>query len=227
MLGRLRMLESDADAETRKRAAAIAARNGRLLARLVEDLLDLSRAAAGQFEISATAAQLNAIVRNTVDTIATAAADKGISISAAFEPNLPLVSIDQHRIQQVVLNLLTNAVRFTPAGGTVAVSTARSPDGVIVVVRDTGIGFDADFAAHMFEPFRQADLTSRREYGGLGLGLAIAKHLAELHGGSLTGTSEGPGRGAMFVLTLPRAASSDAEAERAGAPAAALTSPIA
>jgi signal transduction histidine kinase len=213
MLGRLRLLETEPDSAGRTRAAAIAARNGRLLARLVEDLLDLSRASAGQFEIAPAPARLNTLVRSTLDTIAPAAAEKGIALTSDLDPALPLMSLDPHRIQQVVLNLLTNAVRFTPSGGRIAVRTSNEPDGITVVVSDTGIGFHPEFAEHMFEPFRQADLTARREYGGLGLGLAIARHLAELHGGSLTGVSAGVGRGATFILKLPAASITESAAD--------------
>jgi signal transduction histidine kinase len=204
MLGRLRLLEGNADEATRSRAAAIVARNGRLLARLVEDLLDQSRATAGQFEISPSPVPLNTIVRAAVEAVAAEAAAKGVSVVSTLDPAVGLVNVDQQRIQQVIGNLLANAVKFTSAGR-VEVRTARTAAGVTIDVADTGIGFDAEFATHLFEPFRQADASSRREHGGLGLGLSIAKHLMELHGGTIVASSPGLGRGATFTIVLPAA----------------------
>jgi signal transduction histidine kinase len=206
MLGRLRLLEEPGDDATRARAATIVARNGRLLARLVEDLLDLSRATAGQFEIARESVDLNDVVRSVVDASLADAAEKHVDLTASLDPTVGRLSLDQQRIQQVVSNLVVNALKFTPAGGRVAARTARNADNAVITVTDTGIGFDNDFVERLFQPFQQADSSTRREHGGLGLGLSIARHLIELHGGSIRAKSPGPGQGATFIVTLPCAA---------------------
>ena len=203
MLGRLQILEGDVDRESRIRASRIVARNGRLLARLVEDLLDLSRVTAGQFEIAPAWVHLNAIVSSAVDALAPEAAKKGVELVHDGDVKVGPICVDSYRIHQVVSNLVSNAIKFTPAGGRVDVRTARSADAVTVSVVDTGIGFDREFAPYLFQPFRQADPTVRREHGGLGVGLSIARHLVELHGGSISASSAGPGHGATFVVSLP------------------------
>ena len=203
MLGRLRLLEDEVDRETRVRAARIVARNGLLLARLIEDLLDLSRVTAGQFEIAPVPVQLNTLVRTAVDALAPDAAAKRVEMLFAADPNVGTIVADPQRIHQVMSNLVANAVKFTPSGGRIEVRTSRHDGRVAVSVTDTGIGFDGDFARQLFQPFRQADPSFKRQHGGLGLGLSIARHLAELHGGSIAGSSPGPGGGATFVVTLP------------------------
>ena len=205
MLGWTRILENVGPPELHARAAGIVARNGRLLARLVEDLLDISRVAAGQFEIAPRPMPFNAAVQATVEAIAPIAADKAVRVVAHLDPSAGLVNGDPERLQQIVWNLLSNAVKFTDAGGCVEVRTAFEGGSAVLTVADTGVGFDEAFAAQLFEPFRQADSSSKREHSGLGLGLSIARHIAELHGGSLTGTSAGRGRGATFRLRLPPA----------------------
>jgi signal transduction histidine kinase len=203
MLGWTQMLERGVKAADQARVAALVARNGRLLARLVEDLLDLSRVAAGQFEIARGPVALNGVVQGALEAIAPMANANGIAVDAALDPALETIDADGARLQQIVWNLLSNAVKFTRAGGRIDVRTARAGDGVVLTVIDTGVGFDEAFAPEIFKPFRQADPSVSREHGGLGLGLSIAKHLAELHGGTLTGSSPGVNRGATFTLTLP------------------------
>ena len=206
MLGWTSILENvGVPPEVHARAAGIVARNGRLLARLVEDLLDISRVAAGQFEIAPRPMPFNAAVQATVEAIAPLAAKKAVRVVAHLDPSAGLVNGDPERVQQIVWNLLSNAVKFTDAGGCVEVHTVFDGGSAVLTVADTGVGFDEAFAAQLFEPFRQADSSSKREHSGLGLGLSIARHITELHGGSLTGTSAGRGRGATFRLTLPSA----------------------
>jgi signal transduction histidine kinase len=207
MLGRLQTLERDVDRETRVRAARIVARNGRLLARLVEDLLDLSRIAAGQIEIAPVPSAIGVVVRSAVDAVAPDAAIKGIGIVTAIDDRIAAIAVDPMRMHQVVCNLLSNAVKFTPSGGRVELHARQRDDQVELSVTDTGIGFEPEFAAHLFEPFRQADPSFSREHGGLGLGLSIARHLVELHGGSIAAASAGRGLGATFTITLPVARS--------------------
>jgi signal transduction histidine kinase len=203
MLGRLQLLEQDVEPETRIRHAAVIARNGQLLARLVEDLLDLSRAAAGQIELSRAPIELNVLVRTALEAVAGEAAKKGVTVKVELSENAGRVRADAQRMYQVLSNLLSNAVKFTPTGGSITIRTARIGQRSTVSVSDSGIGFDRGFEPHLFEPFRQADQSSRREYGGLGLGLAIARNLVELHGGTITGRSDGVGRGATFTVELP------------------------
>jgi signal transduction histidine kinase len=114
-----------------------------------------------------------------------------------------LASLDQERVQQVISNLVLNALKFTRPGDRIDVSTGREGSAVCIVVSDTGIGFEPSFATQLFQPFQQADASSRREHGGLGLGLSIARHLVELHGGTIEGVSGGPGCGATFTVRLP------------------------
>lgn len=203
MLGRLRLLESERDPEMRMRHAAVIVRNGQLLARLVEDLLDLSRATAGQFEIAREPMDLNGTVRAAVEGISGEAGKSHNRIATNLGGDVGMVRADPQRIHQVVTNLLSNAVKFTPPGGSITVSTARVGTKVTISVADTGIGFDREFEPHLFEPFRQADQSARREHGGLGLGLSIARHLVELHGGRIAASSPGAGRGATFTVELP------------------------
>jgi signal transduction histidine kinase len=203
MLGWTRVLETRDERGGHANAAAIVARNGRLLARLVEDLLDLSRVSTGQFEITRRPMQLNAVVQTTIEALAPTAAARHIQINSELAPDGAVIEADGERVQQIVWNLLSNAVKFSRDGGGVQVRIDHRDAGVVLTVSDNGIGFDASFAAELFTPFRQADTSLRREHGGLGLGLSIARSLAHLHGGSLVGSSGGIGQGATFVLTLP------------------------
>ena len=203
MLGRLQLLEGDVDPDTRVRAATVIVRNGQLLARLVEDLLDLSRATAGQFELSRAPVDINALVHAAIESLSAQASKNDVRIAADLSPAAGTISADVQRMQQVLGNLLSNAIKFTPAGGLITVKTARQAGLVKVTVTDTGIGFDEEFAKQLFHPFHQADQSSRREHGGLGLGLSIARHLVALHGGSITGSSAGLGSGATFTVELP------------------------
>jgi signal transduction histidine kinase len=216
MLGWTRVLETVESRDVHARAAAVVARNGRLLARLVEDLLDISRVAAGQFELAVGPMLFNAAVQTSVDGLAPAAAEKGVQLVTHLDPAIGVVRGDAERVQQIVWNLLSNAVKFTGPGGRVDVRTVLEGDTAALTVSDTGVGFDESFASQLFEPFRQADSSSRREHSGLGLGLSIARHIAQLHGGTITGSSPGPGRGATFTLRLPAQSAAAAVAIRRG-----------
>jgi signal transduction histidine kinase len=204
ILGWTHVLENETTPERHARAAAIVARNGRILTRLVEDLLDLSRVSSGQLEIARRPIPFNPIVQAACDAFAPAARAKGLSLVVTLDDRIGTIDGDGDRLQQVVSNLLSNAIKFTPGEGAVHVTTRSEADGgLVLTVSDTGIGFDSDFAASLFEPFRQADSSYRREYGGLGLGLSIARHIVERHGGTLAGESAGAGTGATFTLRLP------------------------
>ena len=203
MLGWTQILEAGSRPEQQARAASVVARNGRLLARLIEDLLDISRATVGQFEVTRAPVSLNTITQAAVDAVTPAATAKPVALIIELDPGVGTIDADADRLQQVIGNLLSNAVKFTPADGQIRVCTRAQGATVLLEVSDNGIGFDESFMRYIFEPFRQADPSTRRQYGGLGLGLSIAKHLVELHGGSIAAASEGPGRGARFTVTLP------------------------
>jgi signal transduction histidine kinase len=210
MLGRMQLLENERDSDTRIRAARVIVRNGQLLARLVEDLLDLSRATAGLFEIAPSTVDVNAIVQAALAAVSDDATKRGVRLSVSLSSAVGTISADALRMQQVLINLLSNAIKFTPAGGSVSVTTFRNARTATLTISDTGIGFDREFEQYLFEPFRQADQSARREHGGLGLGLSIARHLVRLHGGTITGASEGVGRGATFTIELPAPLVADA-----------------
>ncbi|HJZ73930.1 MAG TPA: ATP-binding protein, partial [Vicinamibacterales bacterium] len=190
-------------AEQAKALGAIE-RNALAQTRLIDDLLDVSRAIAGKLRLESRAVDLAAIVRGAVETLAPAAAAKRLALNVAIDPALAPIPADPDRLQQVVWNLLSNAIKFTPEGGRIDVRAGRPDDShVEILVSDTGIGIAPEFVPYVFDRFRQADAGTRRRYGGLGLGLAIARHLVELHGGTLGVQSEGEGRGATFRVLLP------------------------
>jgi CheY-like chemotaxis protein len=189
------------EAATNERALESIERNARAQARLIEDLLEVSRIVTGKLRIQVRPVDLAAIVDAAVEVVQPAAAAKRIRLAAAVDVRPAMTSGDPDRLQQVVWNVLSNAVKFTPAEGAVELRLSRE-NGYRLTVRDTGPGIDPRFLPHIFEPFRQADGSASREHGGLGLGLAIAKQLIELHGGTITASS-GPGGGAAFDIRLP------------------------
>ena len=194
----------EANRDTLKRGLDTIERNARSQARLVEDLLDVSRITQGTMRLEEGVVDLARTVEGAVETVRLGADAKGVRLSTTFDPEVGAVSGDGQRLRQVILNLLSNAIKFTPAGGSVAVRLGRENDDVFVSVTDTGKGIEADFLPHVFERFRQADSTSSRGHGGVGLGLAIARQLVELHGGTLDVESDGEGLGATFTMRLPK-----------------------
>ena len=158
-------------------------RNARAQARLVDDLLDVSRGMAGTLRLEVEPVSVGDLVQGAVETVGVAADAKGVRLTVAIEPAVGTIAGDGARLQQVVWNLLSNAVKFTAAGGEVMVRAAREASSVLVIVEDTGIGISPEFLPHVFDRFRQEHTGATRRYGGLGLGLAIARHLVELHGG--------------------------------------------
>jgi CheY-like chemotaxis protein/two-component sensor histidine kinase len=193
-------------------------RNARAQTKLIEDVLDVSRIVSGKLRLSAHAVDLTTVVRAAAESVTHAANAKRIRLKVLLEAGTGPVSGDPDRLQQVVWNLLSNAIKFTPAGGTVTVRVEQEDSSMQLVVRDDGAGIPPDFLPHVFERFRQADATSTRAHGGLGLGLAIVRHLVELHGGTVRAESEGPGRGSTFTVALPLVA----DAAASPPPAAAL-----
>ncbi len=205
------------DAEGLERGLATIERNALAQARLIEDVLDVSRIISGKLRLDVRRVDLVAIANAALDVVRPAAAARRIRLSVEHgpEPTVDLVG-DADRLQQVVWNLLSNAVKFTPADGVVSLCIERNGSALRLIVRDTGSGIAHEHLPFVFERFRQVDSSTTRKYGGLGLGLAIVRHLVELHGGSVTAASDGIGRGATFTVDLPIRA---LHVERAEAPA--------
>ncbi len=193
------------DSETTARALESIERNAKAQARVVDDLLQVSRLAAGKVQMQFQLVDVSAVVESALDVVRPELAAKDLQLTVEMAPGPCFVAGNPGRLEQVLWNLLTNAVRFTPSGG-VHVDVTTSETTVTVRVTDTGIGIASDFLPLVFDRFRQADGSLTRKYGGLGLGLAIAKELADLHGGSIRASSPGPGRGATFALELPKLA---------------------
>ena len=205
MLGWAHMLRANVlPPETQRRALDTLERNVRAQAQLVDDLLDVSRIVAGKMHIKGDEVDLTTVVMSAADTVRPATVAKGLSFRVVVDPDQQvIVTGDADRIRQVLWNLLTNAVKFTPKGGRVEIELQCADTSASVVVTDTGQGIRQDFLRHVFERFRQADSTASRRHGGLGLGLAIVRHLTEAHGGSVSAESGGEGLGATFTVHLP------------------------
>jgi PAS domain S-box-containing protein len=191
------------DQDKAARAVETIERCAKAQAQLVEDLLDVSRIVAGRLRLDVRPVDLVPVVQAAVDVVRPAAEAKGVRLQVVLDPNAGRVSGDPARLQQVVWNLLSNAVKFTPRDGRVHVVLERVNSHVEVAVSDTGQGIAPEFLPHVFERFQQADRSPSRPHGGLGLGLAIVRHIAELHGGTVHAESPGPGQGAVFTLKLP------------------------
>ncbi|TMA95909.1 MAG: response regulator [Deltaproteobacteria bacterium] len=207
MISWLWMLRRKAlDPEAAARAIEAVDRNARAQARLVDDLLDVSRIVTGKLQLDCRSLELGPVVEAATDSLTAAAEAKAITLARLIDPAAGRVLGDADRLQQVIWNLLSNAIKFTPRGGRVEVHLHRAGSSVEARVSDTGQGIAPGFLPHVFERFRQADPSSTRTSGGLGLGLAIVRQLVELHGGSVEALSAGEGRGATFVVSLPLAA---------------------
>jgi signal transduction histidine kinase/CheY-like chemotaxis protein len=214
----------DSDGE-RERALDTIERNARTQARLVDDLLDMTRLQAGALHLALETIPLEVPVRAAIQGVRPAADAKGVTIDLASDASEPHVRGDADRLQQVAANLLVNAVKFTPAGGQITVTVrARGPDAELVVA-DTGQGIDTEFLPHVFTRFRQADSTMTRKHGGLGLGLSIVASLVRLQGGDVAVASAGPGQGATFTVRLPLADDAVRAAESVPAAVGVASSP--
>jgi PAS domain S-box-containing protein len=178
-------------------------RNARAQTQLIEDLLDMSRITSGKVRLDMQPVEPASFIEAAVETIKPAAAAKGINLEVVLDPAGGTISGDPNRLQQVIGNLLSNAVKFTPKEGKIRVLLQQMNSDVEISVVDTGIGIQSDFIDHVFERFRQADASTTRRHGGLGLGLAIVRHLTELHGGTVHATSPGEGLGSTFTVRLP------------------------
>ena len=222
--GWVRMLAAEGlRGDQRRRAIAAVERNARAQTRLIDDLLDVSRAISGKLRLEARPVNVADVVLAAVETLGAALEAKSIRLESNIDAHIGPVVVDPDRVQQIVWNLLSNAIKFTPDHGTVRLSLRRTESSIEICVEDTGVGIDPDFLPYVFERFRQAEAGTRRRYGGLGLGLAIVRHLVELHGGTVAAQSGGDGAGARFRVLLPmRVARADSEPATVSAPSAPL-----
>ena len=204
ILGWACLLRSPAvDEKVFERARQAIERNARAQSQIIDDLLDVSRIIAGKLRLKVEPVALSRVIEDALDSVRPAAEAKEIQIDTALQSVSPMVSGDSDRLQQTVWNVLSNAVKFTPRGGRVEVRLEQVQSGATITISDTGPGIAPEFLRHVFDRFRQADGSYTRPHGGLGLGLAIARHLVELHGGTIDVASDGVGRGATFVIRLP------------------------
>ena len=204
ILGWARLLEGGAlDDSVVKQAIETIGRNAKAQAQIVDDILDVSRIITGNLYIDLHPLEVVPVVENAINVVRPTAEAKGIRFETYFDQKRAMISGDANRLQQVVWNMLSNAVKFTESGGRVCVKVTQTGGAVEVSVSDTGQGIDKEFLPYVFDRFRQADSTTTRQHGGLGLGLAIARHLVEIHGGTIRAESTGRGRGATFTIRLP------------------------
>ena len=229
VLGWTRILRdrAEVDVDLLRRALQIIDRNATVQARMIDDLLDMARIVAGKLRLDMQPCDLLAVTVAAIDVVTPAATSKRIALRTALDPNVPRVLGDPARLQQVVWNLLSNAVKFTDPGGAVDVTVGQRDRIAFVSVGDTGRGIPAEFLPYVFERFRQGDASSARREGGLGLGLALVRELVELHGGTVTATSGGIGKGATFTLEVPVVMSPEARLNHTGAGRAGVTANLA
>ena len=215
ILGWTRMLlDGTLDARSSRKALQVIDRNAHLQAQLVADILDVSRIITGGLRLDLQPVDLGSVIGATLDAVRPAADAKQVQLRSRIDTVARLTEGDPQRLQQIVWNLLSNAVKFTPAGGTITIELDDAGDsGIRIRVQDSGAGIEPAFLPHVFERFRQADNSVSRQHGGLGLGLAIVRHLVELHGGTVHADSPGVGKGSVFTIHLPRV-----DPERAGLP---------
>ncbi|MFC5459657.1 MHYT domain-containing protein [Massilia niabensis] len=204
MLGWAQLLmDGGKDEKMLKRGLQTIERNARAQSQLIEDMLDMSRLIAGKIRIEVDRTWPSDFISAAVETVRPAAIAKGVRLETRIESHAGPLAADAGRLQQVMTNLLSNAIKFTPSGGLVRISSKRLGDAIVIEVADTGIGIRPEFLPFVFDRFRQADASSTRHHGGLGLGLSIAQQLVELQGGQLTAASAGENRGATFTLSMP------------------------
>ncbi|MCC7010526.1 MAG: PAS domain S-box protein [Acidobacteria bacterium] len=197
------MMQSGQDRAVIDKGLEVVARNTRIQAQLISDLLDISRIVAGKLQLEIQRVELEPIINDAIETIQREADAKDVRIRRELDPNAGSVAGDSARLQQIVWNLVSNAVKFTPAGGTVSIALRARPGKAEIVVSDSGAGMRPETLPYIFDRFHQADRSITRRFGGLGLGLAIVKHLVDLHGGTVRAESAGEGRGSTFTVLLP------------------------
>ncbi|HEV8143419.1 MAG TPA: ATP-binding protein [Methylomirabilota bacterium] len=208
--------------QTLEHGLAVIERNAAAQVKLIEDLLDVSRIISGKMRFDVRPVDVAAAVESALDSVRQAAEMKDIRLASVLDPRAGTVVGDPDRLRQLVWNLLSNAIKFTPKGGRVQVRLTRTGSRVEIVVTDTGVGITSEFLPHIFERFRQGDSTSTRQHGGLGLGLALVKHIVELHGGIVRAESAGEGLGATFTVQLPVALATTSDATGTSTTPAAL-----
>jgi signal transduction histidine kinase len=191
------------DEPRRERALNAIHESASLQVQMVDDLLDTARISSGKLQLTRGRVDLRELVRNVIESMQPKAEAKGIQIAQHVEPGLTEITGDPDRLTQVLLNLLTNAIKFTPQAGTIRIGVRAGLTMVEIEVADTGCGIAPAFLPHVFEPFQQADTSNARAHHGLGLGLSIVKRLVEAHGGTVTADSPGEGHGATFLVRLP------------------------
>jgi PAS domain S-box-containing protein len=196
---------SSQDAETTSTALGVIERNARAQAEVIDDILDVSRIITGKLRVQSRPVDLAPILEAAIDSLRPAATAKAITLTVSLDPDAGLIFGDSDRLQQIFWNLISNGIKFTPKDGRVEVELNQADSHIEIKVRDSGIGINNQFLPHVFERFRQADASMTRAHTGLGLGLAIVRHLVELHGGSVSAQSEGEDRGAVFTIQLPLA----------------------
>jgi signal transduction histidine kinase len=206
ILGWLSILESGKPIRKIGSALAIIARNAQTQARLIDDLLDMNRLMSGNVRLDVAAIDVGGLLQTTMQSLQPAADARSVQLIAAVEPNVGEIRADPRRLQQILWNLVHNAIKFSTTEGRVEIHVQRSPAALQITVKDNGRGISPAFLPHVFERFRQQDASSTRETFGLGLGLSIAKHLVELHGGTIMADSAGDGRGATFTVRVPAVA---------------------
>jgi PAS domain S-box-containing protein len=190
-------------AEDKQRGLEAIERNARAQAQIINDLLDMSRIISGKIHLEVQVLHLHEVITSAVEAVRPSAEAKRIKIRTMLDSGIGATRGDPNRLQQVLWNLLSNAVKFTPTGGSIQIILERVNSHVEIVIEDTGIGIAPDFLPHVFDRFRQADASTTRRYGGLGLGLSIVKNLVELHGGAVRVKSPGPNQGSTFIVSLP------------------------
>ena len=204
VVGWVRLLrEGSLNAGEQERALEVIERNARVQVQLIEDLLDISRIVAGKAQLDLRPVHPVTLIDAVVDSMRPAATAKGVRIETTLDLRAGPIAGDSERLQQVLWNLVANAIKFTARGGRVELRLSRGASTVTVEVRDTGEGISREMLPHIFERFRQGDSTTTRKHGGLGIGLALVKHLVEAHGGTVTAQSPGRGAGSVFTVTLP------------------------
>ena len=222
ILGWLSILSRGERVSDPAKAIAVIQRNAQMQAKLIEDLLEMNKLMSGSARLEVSVVDVGATVESALQALQPTAEAKGVRLSASIDAAVPQMTADARRLQQVLWNLVHNAIKFTPAQGRVEVAVTRSDRSVEIRVTDTGQGITSDFLPYVFDRFRQADPSATRGAWGLGIGLSIAKHIVELHGGTIRVESRGPGEGATFTVQLPAGRPADVSGGVVPGPGAAL-----
>src|SRR5687767_619760 len=213
------------DEPGRARALDAIDRNAGAQAQVISDILDLSRIVGARFRLDVRPIEVAPVVAAAIETLMPAANARGIKVQTVLDPSAGLVSGDTDRLRQVIWNLVSNAIKFTSKGGKVTARVERVDPNVVITIEDSGVGISPEVLPHVFERFRQGDSSNTRNHGGLGLGLAVVRHLVELHGGQVTASSDGEAQGSRFTVRLPLLDPAPATRER-GEGAAAATAEV-